>query len=339
MEFRLAAPPEKPTVHHHKSSRKHPEGLPEYSWEINRQTGEVLEMTLSNGNAIQKLEGLNAAQIVEKLNASSCFDVPYSPQENDGLVIRGEGEHSDVYLEFSFVNGEWQEGCDKFTQWHMIRTPVIEGNVILLYHETIAAYDKLAGVYQEKFMDLDLYNDTYDLFCSVIVKRSATILELACGPGNITKYISARRPDFKILATDGAPQMVALAKANNPGVECRVLNIEEVASLPEKFDGIVCGFCMPYLSKSDCIKLIRDCSGLLDSDGIFYFSTIEGDYEKSGYETGSTGDAMYIYYHGEEYLLQALEENGFELISLLRKSYTSTSHISPSHMIFIARKK
>lgn len=62
---------------------------------------------------------------------------------------------------------------------------------------TIETWDKLASQYQDKFMNLDLYNDTYDLFCSRIVKKEASVLELGCGPGNITKYMLSKRPDFK----------------------------------------------------------------------------------------------------------------------------------------------
>ena len=41
------------------------------------------------------------------------------------------------------------------------------------------------------------------------------VLEIACGPGNITKYISRLRPDFQITAIDLSPNMIELAKANN----------------------------------------------------------------------------------------------------------------------------
>ena len=62
---------------------------------------------------------------------------------------------------------------------------------------TIETYNKLAESYKEKFMDLDLYDDTYDLFCKLITKPNANIFEIACGPGNITKYLLQKRPDFK----------------------------------------------------------------------------------------------------------------------------------------------
>ena len=49
-------------------------------------------------------------------------------------------------------------------------------------------FNKLAKHYQDKFMDTSMYHETFDIFCSLIKKQNAGILELACGPGNITQY-------------------------------------------------------------------------------------------------------------------------------------------------------
>src|SRR5829696_71014 len=84
------------------------------------------------------------------------------------------------------------------------------------YQKTFETWDKVATLYQEKFMNLDLYNDTYNKFCELIKKPNATIFEIGCGPGNITKYLLAKKPDIQIYAIDVAPNMIQLAKANNP---------------------------------------------------------------------------------------------------------------------------
>jgi predicted TPR repeat methyltransferase len=97
---------------------------------------------------------------------------------------------------------------------------------------------------------------------------------------------------------------------------------------------------MPYLSREDCNKLISDCSLLLENGGILYFSTIEGDYNNSGYETNSSGEfKMYVYYHEESYLQEELEKNNFKLEDLTRKYYTKSNGTPSTHMISIAKKK
>lgn len=53
---------------------------------------------------------------------------------------------------------------------------------------------------------------------------SAAIVEVACGPGNITKYLLNKRPGFKIGGIDLAPNMVELAKVNNPTASFQVMD-------------------------------------------------------------------------------------------------------------------
>lgn len=115
------------------------------------------------------------------------------------------------------------------------------------YKKTFDTWNKLAHNYQGKFMDFDLYDDTYDLFCELIEKPNAKIFEIGCGPGNITKYLLNKRSDFKIEATDVAPNMVDVAQQNNPSAACHVFDARQLATLPHKYDGVMGGFCMPYL--------------------------------------------------------------------------------------------
>jgi hypothetical protein len=100
----------------------------------------------------------------------------------------------------------------------------------------------------------------------------------------------------------------------------------------------MCGFCMPYLSREDSSKLVKDCSDLLKDGWILYLSTIEGDYSDSGFETGSTGNRAYVYYHSEQYLEELVDKNNFENISLERKEYQWAIESSSTHIIFLARK-
>ena len=206
------------------------------------------------------------------------------------------------------------------------------------YKITFETWNKVASLYEDKFMNLDLYNDSYDLFCKLINKKDAHILEIGCGPGNITKYIVSSRPDFKIQAIDVAPNMIKLARINNPTVEYKVMDCRLIKMISEKFDGIICGFCIPYLSAEDSSKLITDCYHLLNNNGLFYFSTIKGDYKLSGFEKGSTGDEAYVYYYNEDHFRKELIKNGFILIELLQKDFPKTDGTILINQIFIAQK-
>ncbi len=182
-------------------------------------------------------------------------------------------------------------------------------------------FNKLADVYQDKFMNVSIYHVSCNFFCSAIKKEKAEVLELACGPGNITKYLLEKRPDFRIIGTDLAPNMIVLAKINNPTAEFKLLDCRLIASLKKKFDGILCGFGLPYLSKEEAIQFIKDSSQQLNENGVLYISTMEDDNSKSGFKTGSTGDTMFQNFHQADYLKKSLEENCFKIIHLERKEY------------------
>lgn len=202
----------------------------------------------------------------------------------------------------------------------------------------VSVFNKLAELYQSKFMDVSMYHDTFDVFCHAVEKQNAKVLELACGPGNITKYLLFKRPDFKILGTDLAPNMIELAKINNPNASFQLLDSREMLKLNATYDALMCGFILPYLSKDETEKLIMDAAQILHQGGIMYISMMEDDYSKSGYRKGSTGDEIYLYFHQADYLIEALRKNGFEMIEEQRKKYQMQENIDTVDLILIAKK-
>ena len=199
-------------------------------------------------------------------------------------------------------------------------------------------FNRVASEYQEIFMNFDLYDDSYDTFCELLI-QNADVLEIACGPGNITKYILTKRPDLNIDATDFADNMLALAKANVPQANFINLDARAINTLTKKYNGVLCGFCFPYLSKTECIKLIEDSAILLEQHGVLYFSFIEDEHGKSGFATSSDGAHTYhVFYHESEYFKKALIANCFMLILHDHKKYTRASGASEIHTIIIAQK-
>lgn len=203
----------------------------------------------------------------------------------------------------------------------------------------VGLFDKLADLYQEKYMDVSLYADSLDRFCNSIAKRGASLLELACGPGNVTQYLLEKRPDFKILATDLAPNMLELAKANNPTATFELMDCRDLGSVSETYDGIVCAFCLPYLSKEETTKLFQDAFTKLNPEGILFLSTMEDDHEKSKWEKGSTGEAIFLHYYQAEFLVQTLEKSGFSISNLQRKTYAGRDGAPVIDLLLIAQKR
>ncbi len=103
------------------------------------------------------------------------------------------------------------------------------------YKTTIDTFNKMADAYRDKFMDVDMYNQSYNHFINCVDDKNGNILEIGCGPGNITKYLLNQNPSFKIKGIDMAPNMVKLAKENNLTADFEVMDCLEINKLKEKY--------------------------------------------------------------------------------------------------------
>jgi cyclopropane fatty-acyl-phospholipid synthase-like methyltransferase len=206
---------------------------------------------------------------------------------------------------------------------------------------SIRVFDYFAKAYQEKFMDVSLYEKALDLLCRSL-KPEAEILELACGPGNVTRYLLSKRPDLHILGTDLAPNMLDLARSNNPTAQFQLMDCRDLNKLKMKFDGIICAFGLPYLSKEEAVKFIFDAGKILSPDGFLFLSTMEDNYEKSGWQKPSSGEeglSAYIHFHQADYLVGALEEGSFEIIDMQRVKSPEQEEKTENDLLIIAQIK
>lgn len=207
------------------------------------------------------------------------------------------------------------------------------------YEITINTWNSVAQAYHDKMVNTDLYHHTYDLFCDLIHAKRAEILDVACGPGIVAKYLLNKRPDFKILGTDASPNMIKLAAAENPTATFEVLDCREIDRMGKEFDAIMCCFCLPYLSDEDSAQMIATASELLRPDGVIYISLIEDDPGKSGFQTSSAHDGqIYVQYHRGASVRATLEENGFRVLREIRQRDSQRDDSSSTDLFILAKK-
>jgi SAM-dependent methyltransferase len=201
-----------------------------------------------------------------------------------------------------------------------------------------SAFDKLADRYREKYMDLTQYDDSYHEFCELLRKGRARVLDAACGPGNASRYLMAQRPDLDLLGIDLAPRMVELARQAVPSVRFAVHDCRNLADLKPGFDGIICAFGLPYLSREEAGVFIESAAKTLEPDGVLYLSTMLGKSEDSGFESCSTGDQVYINYHPENEVIRSLHACGFTIIKQTRVHSPSVAAKATTDLVVIAKK-
>ena len=206
---------------------------------------------------------------------------------------------------------------------------------------SVKRFDEFASEYAERFKDINSYQKHFEEFCNLIENKNPKILELACGPGNVTCFLKQRFPDSEIIAIDLAPRMIGIAKQTVCGVDFRVMDVRDIKSLDMKFDAIMCSFCLPFLSKSDTDKLISDFSDMLNKKGVLYLSTMEGDETKAGFETTSfsSNSEVYFNYHRKEDLEKSLIKSGFSIDYNTHQDYIESDGSISIDLIMIARKK
>lgn len=189
--------------------------------------------------------------------------------------------------------------------------------------QSVNIFNRMAQRYQDKYMDLSSCIDTFSPFIAALPKSNARVLDLACGPGNICRYLLKQKPMLSILATDLAPNMLALAKQNNPSIEVMLLDCRELHSLQERFDGIMCGFCLPYLTQQQALNLISDAALRMLDKGVLYMSCMEGSELAPKIDASDNTDKMYTYFHQGDTLIDALENAGFKVFDIQRKRQAS----------------
>ncbi|MDF1696080.1 MAG: class I SAM-dependent methyltransferase [Saprospiraceae bacterium] len=202
-------------------------------------------------------------------------------------------------------------------------------------------FDSFADLYQEKYMDVTKYHDSLNLFCQFLPHENANILELACGPGNITKYLFSCLPNLKIFATDISEKMLHLAKINNPKADCAMLDCRNIRSLDSTYDAVICGFGLPYLTKEEALNLIDDATHLLNPEGLIYLSTMEDEYIKSGFQGSSQNpdEGLNMYFHEAEYLSNKIESSGMKILHISRITYLGPQGKDVTDLILIAKKR
>lgn len=202
---------------------------------------------------------------------------------------------------------------------------------------TLQSWNEVAQLYLDRFGELDLYDAGYDAFCSQVKKTEASILELGCGPGNLTRALLKRRPDFRILALDAAPEMIRIAGSYVPDAQFECQDVRDLSAYTGPYDGIVSGFCIPYLNTEELGHHLSECARRLRKGGIFYLSFVDGDPAQSGWVKGSGGQAMEFFYHQKEQLLSWMKSLGLQLNQEMEFSFPRENALEV-HVLLLAQK-
>lgn len=203
--------------------------------------------------------------------------------------------------------------------------------------ETIKSFNLSAVNYDKSIGKLPNYDETYVTFCGLL-KPKDKILDLACGPANISKRLAEINPKIQISGIDLSEEMIELAKKNLPTGKFDVADIMEYkAEIP--FDGIIMGFALPFLNKAEINILFGNCNRNLAIAGMLYLSFMEG--EREGYEVPSFNQSvrLYIHYHSKKMIQDQLNQTGFRIIKSWELDYKEADGSITKDIVIISQKE
>lgn len=181
-------------------------------------------------------------------------------------------------------------------------------------------FDEFAEGYVERFMDVSLYAQSLDTLIGML-PANGRLVDLGCGPGNITRYLLDRLPALNITGVDLAPGMIEQAKVYNPEAQFRIADWREGLENAPELQGIIAGFLTPYLAEHEVEDLMQRAAQCMGHGGLLYLSTMEDDYSISGLKTNSKGEQLNMYFYTEKQLCNLAKKAGFELAHVDRKRY------------------
>jgi ubiquinone/menaquinone biosynthesis C-methylase UbiE len=201
--------------------------------------------------------------------------------------------------------------------------------------DTIKSYNNTANNFNDKIGSLKNYHNTYE-FIVKLLKDNDNILDLACGPAQISKYIK-NRINVNITGVDLSEEMIIIANKNIPDgkfIKDSIITFRENM----EFDLIIIGFGIPYLNENQIIECIKNCEIMLKKKSNIYISFMEG--YREGYEKTSVGgeNKFYVYYHKKEKIIGILKENGIKIIMEYELDYKEMDGRITKDVILIGEK-
>jgi ubiquinone/menaquinone biosynthesis C-methylase UbiE len=200
---------------------------------------------------------------------------------------------------------------------------------------TIHAYDKSAEQFTNTIAKLTNYDHTYD-YISSMLKENAQVLDLACGPANISSYL-LKKKKLSITGYDLSEGMLEIARKAIPEgsfIKHSIIDFH----LDKQFDLVLLGFGLPYLNSMQAKRCIQNCYEALKPEGLFYLSFMDGD--KEGFESTSFNpkENFYLFYHRTEAISNLLEASGFTIIKSWDLDYREPNGSVTTDSILLCRK-
>lgn len=163
----------------------------------------------------------------------------------------------------------------------------------------------------------DHNNDTWwregtEHFLSLL-PRGARVLDVGCGGGTKARYLSEK--GLEVVGIDFSEKMIEIARRDNPAITFAVVDMYDVDTLKESFDGIFMQAVLLHIPKARVPEVLAKMKTRLNPNGLLYLAVkgIREDGTEEGVKTendyGYDYQRFFSYFSLDELMryLRALE--------------------------------
>jgi len=108
-----------------------------------------------------------------------------------------------------------------------------------------------------------------ELVARIAADRPEEVVDLGCGPGNLTTLLRARWPEARLRGLDSSPEMIETARAADPGIDFEVADLRTWAAGDELVDVLVSNATLQWVPGH--LELLPALAGRLRSGGWLAF--------------------------------------------------------------------
>lgn len=201
----------------------------------------------------------------------------------------------------------------------------------------VEIFNEMAEVYQQKYMNVDIYREPIGYLLKKLNNSNKSILDIACGPGNMLNYIVKQNAAFNLFGLDLSQEMIRLAKLNVPSAEVELYDCRLLSRLGSTYDAIVCNFLIPYLSEQETETLISDVYNLLLPNGLLFFGFIKEEMNRTEIVHSSKGHKISMNYYSVEFILKLFHQYHFK-VEYCKEFKSNNINQSQVDIIMVASK-
>lgn len=207
--------------------------------------------------------------------------------------------------------------------------------------ESVATFDRNAARYAEKYFSLRDYDTYYQWLVAAIPAGPFRFLDLACGPGNVSAYLVAQRPEAQILCVDQAPLMLEQARHrlhDRPGVDVLLADCRDLGAVPAGFHAAAFFFGLSYFDDADAGRVLAELFRVMLPGAPLLLATVAGEPERSGMQVNAAGDRVHSFFRRQADIGSLVQTAGFMLAQSETIASPANASLQSEDVVLLAKR-